>query len=77
MTLGVGGENFRRIKALPHMPEPPFEVPDGNEYAAWVKPVLVCTVKYMMKTESGNMRQPVFKGLRDDKLPEECIVKEK
>ena len=31
----------------------------------------------MMKTESGNMRQPVFKGLRDDKLPEECIVKEK
>ena len=77
VTLGVGGENFRRIKALPHMPEPPFEVPDGNEYAAWVKPVLVCTVKYMMKTESGNMRQPVFKGLRDDKLPEECIVKEK
>ncbi|MBC3514594.1 hypothetical protein H8J73_13385 [Ruminococcus bicirculans] len=45
----------------------------NTENAVWVTPELVCTVKYMMKTESGGMRQPVFKGLREDKSPEECI----
>ena len=47
-------------------------VPGGNEHAIWVQPKLVSTVKYMMKTESGSLRQPVFKGLREDKRPEEC-----
>ncbi|RGG22749.1 hypothetical protein DWY44_06495 [Ruminococcus sp. AF25-19] len=44
---------------------------NGNEDVVWVKPELVCTVKYMMKTENGGMRQPVFKGFRNDKSPEE------
>lgn len=35
--------------------------------AVWVKPELVGTVRYMHETESGGMRQPVWKGLRDDK----------
>ena len=39
----------------------------SNEAAAWIEPRLVCTVRYMMKTGTGGMRQPVFKGLRDDK----------
>lgn len=73
VTLGVGGEPFRRIKALDKTSCPFSEIPKGNENAVWVKPELVCTVKYMMKTESGGMRQPVFKGLREDKPPEECI----
>ena len=45
----------------------------SEDNAVWVTPELVCTVKYMMKTESGGMRHPVFKGLREDKSPEECI----
>lgn len=73
VTLGVGGEPFRRIRDLSKTDCPFFDIPKGNENAVWVKPELVCTVKYMMKTESGGMRQPVFKGLRDDKSPEECI----
>ncbi len=73
VTLGVGGEPFRRKKALDKTSCPFSEIPKGNENAVWVKPELVCTVKYMMKTESGGMRQPVFKGLREDKPPEECI----
>lgn len=73
VTLGVGGEPFRRIKALDKTSCPFSEIPKGNENAVWVTPKLVCTVKYMMKTESGGMRQPVFKGLREDKPPEECI----
>lgn len=73
VTLGVGGEPFRRILTLDIVSCPFTEVPKGNGNAVWVKPELVCTVKYMMKTESGGMRQPVFKGLRDDKQPEDCI----
>lgn len=77
VTLGVGGEPFRKIKSLDETSCPFSEVPKGNENAVWVKSELVCTVKYMMKTENGGMRQPVFKGLRDDKSPEECIDKSK
>jgi len=73
VTLGVGGEPFRRISASDKTDCPFSEIPKGNENAVWIKPELVCTVKYMMKTESGGMRQPVFKGLREDKSPEECI----
>jgi len=47
----------------------------GNEQAAWVEPKLVCTVQYMMKTEGGGMRQSVFKGLRTDKGPKDCVEK--
>ena len=73
VTLGVGGEPFRRIKTLNKTDCPFSEIPKGNENAVWVTPELVCTVKYMMKPERGGMRQPVFKGLREDKSPEECI----
>ena len=34
-----------------------------------MQPKLVCN---MLKTESGSLRQPVIKGLREDKLPKEC-----
>lgn len=72
VTLGVGGEPFRKIQALDKVHCPFSEIPKGNENAVWVEPKLVCTVKYMMKTESGGLRQPVFKGLREDKAPKEC-----
>lgn len=75
VTLGVGGESFRKIRELPRIETPPFAVPKGNKNAIWVSPCLVCIVKYMMKTEKGGMRQPVFKGLREDKRPEECVEK--
>jgi hypothetical protein len=29
----------------------------------------------MMRTTDGLMRQPVFKGLPMDKVPEDCIIK--
>lgn len=52
---------------------PPFDVPPGSEDATWIVPELVCVVKYMQKTATGGLRQPVFNSLRDDKAPEECI----
>lgn len=36
---------------------------------------MVCTVEYMPSVKEG-MRQAVFKGIRDDKLPEECRMGE-
>jgi bifunctional non-homologous end joining protein LigD len=37
----------------------------------WLKPELVCNVKYLEFTPDGQLRAPVFLGLRDDKRPEE------
>ena len=52
-----------------------FPVPAGNEHAVWLSPQMVCSVQYMERTASGAMRQPTFKGLRDDKAPEDCLAK--
>ncbi|MFB3737771.1 MAG: non-homologous end-joining DNA ligase [Candidatus Velamenicoccus archaeovorus] len=43
--------------------------------ATFVEPTVVCVVEYLEITRSTNkMRAPSFKGLRDDKLPEECVL---
>lgn len=76
VTLGVGGKPFQQIAELPRAIRAPFtDTPKGNEDAVWVAPMLVCTVEYMHKTQNGGMRQPVFKGLRMDKTPGECVEK--
>ena len=75
VTLGVGGEGFGKIREQPRLGGLCFKIPPGNEDAVWVEPSLCCTVKYMDKTQSGGLRQPVFKGLREDKMPEECVDK--
>ncbi|MBK8983011.1 MAG: DNA ligase D [Ignavibacteria bacterium] len=36
----------------------------------WVKPELICDVKFSEWTNDGSMRHPVFNGLRKDKSPE-------
>lgn len=41
----------------------------------WVKPVLVCEVKYSEITRDGKMRHPIFLHLREDKKPAE-VTKE-
>jgi bifunctional non-homologous end joining protein LigD len=33
----------------------------------WMKPVLVCNVKFLQWTTDGRLRNPVFMGIRDDK----------
>jgi bifunctional non-homologous end joining protein LigD len=42
--------------------------------ARWVRPELVCVVEYLQMTAVGKLRAPSFKGLRPDKLPEDCIL---
>ena len=75
VALGVDRESLRRILLLPPG-ACPFGADREKEAAVWVAPSLVCTVQYMTKHPNGSLRQPVFKGLREDKLPEECIVSE-
>lgn len=53
----------------------PFTLtPINNEDVNWIKPDVVCVVEYMPNTKDA-LRQPVFKGIRDDVLPIECQVK--
>jgi len=40
----------------------------------WVRPELICTVEYLEFTSAGRMRAAVFKGLREDKTPRDCVV---
>lgn len=40
---------------------------DKYKNVVWLKPQLVGTARFMHETESGGMRQPVWKGLREDK----------
>jgi bifunctional non-homologous end joining protein LigD len=43
--------------------------------ATFVEPQLVCEVEYLEITRSTHkMRAPSFKGLRDDKAPEDCVL---
>lgn len=54
--------------------KPPFRkaLPDGAEKGVtWVEPRLVCEVEYRDWTRDDVIRQSSFKGLREDKAPEE------
>jgi bifunctional non-homologous end joining protein LigD len=60
-------------------PESPFDAgkPTGPKarFAVWCEPELVCEVSWTEWTNDGTLRQPAFKGMRDDKDPRE-VVKE-
>lgn len=72
VSLGVVGQNFKRILKHPKRAISPFTFKQ-HDNITWIEPTLVISVSYMYKTDSGALRQPVLKGFRDDKLPTECI----
>lgn len=47
----------------------------STDEITWFKPELVCVVEYMSNTKNS-LRQPVFKGIRDDVLGKDCKVRE-
>src|SRR5262245_26250494 len=51
--------------------------PKTNEPVQWIKPQVVCEVKFSEWTEDGIMRMPIFVGLREDKDPKQCTVERK
>lgn len=53
----------------------PFEtVPKTNMPVTWVKPELVCEIKYSEITKDGMYRHPVFVALREDKNADELNI---
>ncbi len=53
---------------------PPRDAP-ADKQMHWVAPEWVCEVKYKEITPDGLPRHPVFLGLRNDKVPDECVRK--
>ncbi len=51
--------------------EPAVVDPPRLRSATWVKPELVCQVRFAEWTRDGALRHPAFEGLRDDKPPSE------
>ncbi len=47
-------------------------VPSTYRSLHWVRPELVCEVRYLEVGSQGMLRNPSYVGLRDDKSPEEC-----
>jgi bifunctional non-homologous end joining protein LigD len=69
-------ETFHRLKT----DRCPFEAGITGEFGrpewrrcSWLKPQLVCQIKFAEWTQDGKLRQPVFLGLRDDKNPKEVV----
>ena len=46
---------------------------DDPRSSQWVNPVLVAEIEFADWTKSGRLRAPSFKGLRDDKNPEDVV----
>ena len=65
-----------KLKSLVR-PSKPFHRPVPNERSTtWVKPRLVCEVKFTEWTRDGQMRHPAFVGLRGDK-PATNVIRER
>ncbi len=58
-------------------PDSPFDAgePRGPKakLAVWCESELVCEVSWTEWTDEGTLRQPAFKGMRDDKDPREVV----
>ncbi|MGQ0670880.1 MAG: non-homologous end-joining DNA ligase [Actinomycetota bacterium] len=54
----------------------PIDDPElaGVKGAKFVEPTLVCEVEYLQITKGSKLRAPSFKGLRQDKAPEDCFL---
>ena len=64
---------YNRLQPL-KTERPPFaERPQVPKDAVWVRPELVCTVKYIEWTPDGRLRAPVFGGLRPDVEQREAV----
>jgi len=66
---------IKLLKPLIRKKSPFDEVIKTNSPVTWVKPVLVCEIKYTEWTTEGNLRHPIFLRLRADKPAKDVTVK--
>lgn len=67
---------YQRLEPLITKTCPFAERPKPDRGMTWVKPDLVCEVKYQQWTEDNRLRAPVFLGLRNDVNAHEVIHEE-
>lgn len=57
-----------------NLPEPGQGMTAGQmKTCTWLKPELVCQVRFAEWTRDGHLRQPAFQGLREDKKSDEVV----
>jgi bifunctional non-homologous end joining protein LigD len=60
---------YEKLRPLAHNTTPFYNPPPLSAAVSWLKPELVCEVKFQEWTPERMLRQPVFLGLRDDLDP--------
>ena len=71
------GSRPGRARAVPSAKKPALRkpMPVGTEKGVvWVEPRFVGEVEFRDWTQDELIRQASFKGLREDKTPEECVL---
>jgi bifunctional non-homologous end joining protein LigD len=66
-------DRLARLLAPLQRPTSPFSGRQPQRGAIFVEPALVAEVEFTEWTAEGMLRHPSFKGLRDDKRPEEVV----
>lgn len=72
VTASIRKLNEHKYKTIDYSPF--GYVPAGNKDAIWLEPDLVCIVE-SMPNEKESFRQAAFKGIRDDKIARECVMR--
>lgn len=73
MDAATRAELKKKLDRLARKTSPFDERHPTNEPATWVKPELVCEVRFAEKTSDCQLRHPVFIALRTDKAPTEIF----
>ena len=62
-------EVYKKLQALETATCPFSKKPKTNMPVTWVKPKMICEIKFSEWTKEGVARHPIFMGLRTDKKP--------
>jgi bifunctional non-homologous end joining protein LigD len=64
----------RRLRGMTVKERPFADKVPGSTGVTWVEPRLVIEVEYTERTRDGRLRHPVFRGVRDDRDPNEITM---
>ena len=67
-------EVYKELKPLVTKKNPFKEVPAEVRRSTWVRPQMVCEVRFNEWTPDKKLRAPIFQGFRDDLDPEQCLM---